>query len=117
MDTAKSWKQGLYGLKWLPLGYLNDKETKQIYLDKEKAPLVKKTFEAYATGNYTLKNLRRLSTGLVCRTGRQRRFTFHFKFSVSSAKSVLLRHYPLQRQILRKKARTDYYKETLGRWE
>jgi len=56
-------KQGLWP-QMAPLGYLNNRETKQIYLDKEKAPLVKKTFEAYATGNYTLKNLRKIINGL-----------------------------------------------------
>jgi DNA invertase Pin-like site-specific DNA recombinase len=56
-------KQGLWP-QMAPLGYLNDKQTKQIYLDKEKAPLIKKTFEAYATGNLTLKNLRKIINGL-----------------------------------------------------
>ena len=50
-----------------PLGYLNNKETKQIYLDEKKAPLIKKTFEAYASGNYTLKNLRKIINGLGLR--------------------------------------------------
>ena len=40
-----------------PLGYLNVKD-KGIVLDKEIAPLIKKTFEAYATGNFTLRQLR-----------------------------------------------------------
>ncbi len=56
-------KQGLWP-QMAPLGYLNDKQTKQIFLDKEKAPLIKKTFEAYATGNLTLKNLRKIINGL-----------------------------------------------------
>ena len=47
-----------------PLGYLNDKKTKLIYVDKEKSPFIKKAFEAYATGNYTLKNLRKKINGL-----------------------------------------------------
>jgi len=44
--------------------------------------------------------------------GAARRIAFHFKFSISFAKSVLLRRYPLQRRIVRRKARTDYHKET-----
>ena len=59
-------KQGLWP-QMAPLGYLNNRETKQIYLDKEKAPLIKKTFEAYASGNYTLKNLRKIINGLGLR--------------------------------------------------
>src|SRR3989338_4890765 len=56
-------KQGLWP-QMAPLGYLNNRETKQIYVDKEKAPLIKKTFEAYASGNYTLKNLRKIINDL-----------------------------------------------------
>lgn len=56
-------KNGLWP-QMAPLGYLNNKETKMIYVDKEKAPLIKKTFEAYATGNHTLKNLRNIINGL-----------------------------------------------------
>jgi len=47
-------KNGLWP-QMAPLGYLNDKKTKLVYVDKEKAPFIKKAFEAYATGNYTLK--------------------------------------------------------------
>ncbi len=59
-------KQGLWP-QMAPLGYLNDKKTKMIYLDKEKAPLIKKTFEAYATGKYTLRELRKIINGLGLR--------------------------------------------------
>jgi len=38
-----------------PLGYLNNHRTKEIDLDKEKAPFIRKAFEFYATGEYTLK--------------------------------------------------------------
>ena len=52
---------------WAPLGYKNDKASKRILADKEKAIFVKKTFETYATGNYTLKEIRKIinSLGLV----------------------------------------------------
>lgn len=43
-----------------PFGYLNDKRTKNISVDKVKSALIKKTFEAYATGNYTLAQLRKV---------------------------------------------------------
>ena len=52
-------KQGLWP-QMAPLGYLNNKETKQIYVDKEKSPLIKKAFEAYATGKHTLKEIRKI---------------------------------------------------------
>ncbi|PIS40034.1 MAG: hypothetical protein COT32_01945, partial [Candidatus Nealsonbacteria bacterium CG08_land_8_20_14_0_20_36_22] len=38
-----------------PLGYLNNHKTKEIDLDKDKAPFIRKAFELYATGDYTLK--------------------------------------------------------------
>lgn len=47
-----------------PLGYLNDKASKLVYIDKKKAPLIKKAFETYAVGNYTLKNLSKIINGL-----------------------------------------------------
>jgi len=40
-----------------PLGYLNNHKTRAIDIDREKAPLVRKAFELYATGEYTLKTL------------------------------------------------------------
>ncbi|PIZ69915.1 MAG: hypothetical protein COY10_00575, partial [Candidatus Portnoybacteria bacterium CG_4_10_14_0_2_um_filter_43_36] len=40
-----------------PLGYSNNPKTRAIDVDSEKAPLVKKAFELYATGEYTLKAL------------------------------------------------------------
>ena len=52
-------KNGLWP-QMAPLGYLNNKETKQIYVDKEKSPLIKKAFEAYASGKYTLKEIRKI---------------------------------------------------------
>ncbi len=64
-------KQGLWP-QMAPLGYLNNRETKQIYIDKEKAPLIKKTFEAYATGKYTLKELRKIINNLGLKGRRDR---------------------------------------------
>ena len=40
-----------------PLGYLNNHKTKEIDLDKEKALFIRKAFELYSTGEYTLKAL------------------------------------------------------------
>ena len=64
-------KQGLWP-QMAPLGYLNNKGTKQIYIDKEKAPLIKKTFEAYATGKYTLKELLKIINELGLRGRRDK---------------------------------------------
>ena len=40
-----------------PLGYTNNHKTRDIDVDSEKAPLVRKGFELYATGKYTLKQI------------------------------------------------------------
>ncbi len=42
---------------WAPVGYLNNSKTRDIDVDSEKATKVKKLFEMYATGNYTLHSL------------------------------------------------------------
>ncbi len=42
---------------WAPVGYLNNPKTRGIDVDSEKAPKVKKLFEMYATGAYTLHSL------------------------------------------------------------
>jgi site-specific DNA recombinase len=41
-----------------PIGYLNDYRTKRIIIDPGTAPLVKESFERYATGAWTLDSLR-----------------------------------------------------------
>ena len=42
---------------WAPVGYLNNPKTRMIDIDKDKASKVRKLFELYATGEYTLKSL------------------------------------------------------------
>ena len=61
-NVKRSYRQKLKNGQWpqrAPIGYLNDKKTKTIVIDPERAPFIKKTFEAYATGNYTLSGLRK----------------------------------------------------------
>jgi DNA invertase Pin-like site-specific DNA recombinase len=48
-------KEGIWP-QMSPLGYVN--KNKRIVPDPEIAPLIKKTFEAYATGNFTLREVR-----------------------------------------------------------
>jgi DNA invertase Pin-like site-specific DNA recombinase len=50
-------RRGVY-LACAPFGYLNDYGTKRIIVDRERAPLVKDSFERYATGTVTLDVLR-----------------------------------------------------------
>ncbi len=50
-------KQGIYPFG-APLGYLNQGGGKPKILDPHKAPLVRRAFELYATGTYTLHTLR-----------------------------------------------------------
>ena len=54
-----------------PVGYLNDHASKTIYPDPQRGPLVRKAFELYATGEYTLERLTDTvnSLGLISRQG------------------------------------------------
>jgi len=68
---------------YAPLGYLNELRTHTIIKDPDRFRLVRKIFELYATGNYSLKDLRHLitSAGLLSRRGN--------KLSVSNIQSIL----------------------------
>lgn len=52
-----------------PVGYVNNRDTHRIEPDPEKGPFVRKLFEQYATGNYSLADLARLAkeSGLFSR--------------------------------------------------
>ena len=56
-----------------PIGYVNNLRNHTIEIDKEKAPIIKKIFRAYASGKYALKDLAdlSLSLGLVSRRKRK----------------------------------------------
>ncbi len=56
-----------------PTGYLNDLRTRTIVKDSKKFHLVKKLFELYATGNYSLKDLEKLSISLGLVSQRKRK--------------------------------------------
>ena len=55
-----------------PTGYVNDKLNKKIIPDVDRFRLVRKMFEVYATGNYSLKDTRNLLSqkGLVSKNGK-----------------------------------------------
>jgi DNA invertase Pin-like site-specific DNA recombinase len=40
-----------------PIGYLNNKAERSIYVDKKRAPFIRKIFELYSTGSYSLKEV------------------------------------------------------------
>ena len=54
-----------------PIGYLNDRLARTVYLDQERAPLIRKAFELHSTGEYTLDRLMKAITdlGLLNRQG------------------------------------------------
>jgi site-specific DNA recombinase len=56
---------------YTPHGYVNDRNAKCIIPDPVHAPLIRKTFELYATGEYSLAELRKVinELGLVSRRG------------------------------------------------
>jgi len=57
---------------WAPLGYVNDKNARNIVVDKVRAKLIRKTFEMYATGEYPLAQIRKIinSLSLVGKKGK-----------------------------------------------
>ena len=57
---------------WAPLGYANDILMHTIIKDKERFRLVRKLFELYATGAYSMKNLQNtaISIGLFGKSGK-----------------------------------------------
>ncbi len=66
-----------------PIGYLNDRKTKTIVIDPKRSPLVKLAFETFATGNYSLAQIREKITdmGLIgIRGGKVAKSKFHFMF-------------------------------------
>lgn len=66
-----------------PTGYLNDKVNKTIVIDHKRAPKIKKLFERYATGDYSIYDIRNFSRslGLVSRNGKE--------LSVSNIQKIL----------------------------
>ena len=60
-------RRGVYP-GFAPLGYINNHRTRDIDIDPEKAPLVRKGFELYATGKYTLKQVARALKDLGLRS-------------------------------------------------
>ena len=69
---------------WAPMGYINDLATHTIYVDKERAPVIKKAFELYATGNYAILEIR----NMVNRSGLRGR-KLHKPLSVSNCHYML----------------------------
>lgn len=55
-----------------PLGYLNDKNTKTVVVDKQFAGVIREVYETYASGRYTLKEISLLlkERGAASRSGK-----------------------------------------------
>jgi len=47
-----------------PAGYLNDRRNRTIVVDPERGPLIRQVFERYATGAYTLTQIRRMGNDM-----------------------------------------------------
>jgi hypothetical protein len=63
-------KNGIWPMS-APVGYLNDRLAKTIYPDPVRAPLIRKVFELYASGGYTLDRLTKVvnDLGMLSRNG------------------------------------------------
>ncbi len=68
---------------WAPVGYINNPRTRDIDVDSEKAPKVKKLFEMYATGAYTLSSLANWCVENNLKGNREK------KISISNLQSIL----------------------------
>ena len=85
-NIKRSYRQKLKNGIWphkAPLGYLWDKKSKSIIIDSDRAPLIRKMFEAYGGGNYTLSGLKKAVgvLGLRSHTGKE--------LSISNYQSLL----------------------------
>jgi site-specific DNA recombinase len=76
-NTKRALEQKLRNGEWIGqahLGYLNNKESGKgcFRLDPPRAELIRKMFELYATGNYSIKTLQKetIKLGLTSRTGK-----------------------------------------------
>jgi site-specific DNA recombinase len=56
-------RQGLYPSN-APIGYLNNRETRTIYVDKHKAPEIRRLFEHYATFKPSFKAMSKFATAI-----------------------------------------------------
>ena len=56
--------------QWAPLGYINDRQTRTIILDEDKAPFIKRVFELYSSGKYPFAQIRQKINALGL-TGRR----------------------------------------------
>ena len=66
-----------------PVGYINNRNTRNIDHDPEKAPIVRKAFELYATGVYTLPGLQKTLKDLGLRSRKD------YALSVSCVQAML----------------------------
>ena len=57
--------------QWAPLGYVNDHKNKCIAIDAEKAKLIHRVFELYATGNYSFTELRAIAKDIGLKAKKQ----------------------------------------------
>ena len=69
-----------------PLGYLNDRNTRKIVVDKEKSLFVRKSFEMYSTGTYTLLRIRNFLRDNDIRSNTDR------PISISMVQNMLTNH-------------------------
>jgi len=58
--------------QWASVGYLNDRKTRSIIIDQGKAPLIRKAFELYSTGSYTLAGIHERINDLGLKTRREK---------------------------------------------
>jgi site-specific DNA recombinase len=89
-----------------PMGFKNDKNTKQTRVDKKEAPYIRKAFEMYATGNHSIKEIAEVlfEKGFRSKSGKKvsssnihlmLKKTFYFGLMESNGKYYKGNHEPL----------------------
>ena len=70
-----------------PFGYLNNRLDKTIVIDGKSAPAIRRLFDLYSTGNYSLKEITKIiySEGFIARNGK--------KISKSNIHKILQNHF------------------------
>ena len=77
-----------------PVGYLNEPRLRTIIVEPGKADLVRRMFEAYASGSYTFDELHELVVGWGLTSHKEKPIARRFVSPSPIGDGGLLRHYP-----------------------
>ena len=108
-NVKRGYREKLKRGDWIgpaPIGYLNDKATKKIIVDPERAPYIREAFEMYSTGLYSFKQISNILSDKGLRTKNGKKLymsqlhvivhrTFYYGVMESNGKYYQGNHEPL----------------------